>query len=255
MSSNNPALAEVELWGIIGKPLGHSLSADYFRSKFAREGVLDSKDYRPFELESIDLLPELLSLHPTLHGLNVTIPYKQAILPYLHTISPEAKRIGAVNCVRICNDGRLEGHNTDYEGFGAALEKFLQGERPKALVLGTGGASRAVQTFLADNGYDFMTVSHSGRGDISYDSLTADMVAERRLIINCTPLGMSPNVEQCPALPYEALTADHFLFDLIYNPATTEFLRRGQRQGAAVCNGQGMFVAQAEASWRIFGKI
>lgn len=254
MSSKNHR-NDIELWGIIGRPIGHSLSADYFRHKFATEGSLDSKDYRLFELERIEELPKLLAEHPTLRGLNVTIPYKEAIIPLLASISPEAERIGAVNCVRIAEGGGMVGYNTDYEGFGAALESLHLGHKPQVLILGTGGASKAVQTYLADHQYSFNTVSHSGQGKWSYEELTPQIVANHLLIVNTTPLGMSPEVDKCPPIPYEALTTEHTLFDLIYNPATTEFLRRGQMQGAMVCNGQRMFAAQAEASWRIFGRI
>lgn len=245
----------MELYGVIGKPLAHSKSADYFTRKFASEGELDMREYRKMELESIAELPKLLASHPNLRGLNVTHPYKEQIIPYLTTISPEAERIGAVNCVKVSENGTLAGHNTDYEGFAQALGEFILSERPKALVLGTGGASKAVQAVLADKGLEFLTVSHSGNGDLSYEELTAEIIASHLLIINTTPLGMHPNEGLCPPIPYEHLTTEHYLFDLVYNPEVTEFLRRGQKQGSMIRNGLMMFVYQAEASWQIFCKI
>lgn len=245
----------MELYGVIGKPLQHSMSADYFTRKFAGEGELDFREYRKIELDSLDDLKAYLAEHPDLRGFNVTHPYKEQILPLLSTLSPVAERIGAVNCVKVAADGSLHGYNTDYEGFASAISEWLLAERPKALVLGTGGASKAVQAALADKGFQYVVVSHSGNGDISYDEVTEEVIAGYPLIINTTPLGMLPDVGECPPIPYEALTPDHYLFDLVYNPATTEFLRRGQMQGAAICNGQKMFVYQAEASWRIFGRI
>ena len=245
----------MELYGVIGKPLAHSKSADYFTRKFASEGELDMREYRKMELESIAELPKLLASHPNLRGLNVTHPYKEQIIPYLTTISPEAERIGAVNCVKVSEDGTLAGHNTDYEGFAQALGEFILSERPKALVLGTGGASKAVQAVLADKGLEFLTVSHSGKGDLLYEELTAEIIASHLLIINTTPLGMHPDEGLCPPIPYEHLTTEHYLFDLVYNPEVTEFLRRGQKQGSMIRNGLMMFVYQAEASWQIFCKI
>lgn len=245
----------MDLFGLIGKPVSHSMSAEYFTKKFANEECLDTKAYRLFELDSIGDLKELLASQPDLRGLNVTYPYKKEIIPLLDELSPEAERIGAVNCVRVEDDGKLVGYNTDYMGFGTSLGEFLGNNKPKALVLGTGGASQAVQAWLRDEGFEFRTVSHSGNGDLSYDQLTPEIVDEYRLIINATPLGMAPLLGECPPIPYDLLTEEHFLFDLIYNPATTEFLHRGQMQGAAVRNGQRMFVCQAEASWRIYGRL
>lgn len=245
----------MDIYGVIGSPLGHSLSADYFTRKFARESTLDTKEYRKFELESITLLPELLAENPDLKGFNVTIPYKKQIIPYLDELSAEAERIGAVNCVKIVN-GRLIGYNTDYAGFRVSLEKFLGDARPSALVLGTGGSSLAVQTVLKDLGITFLTVSRSAkRGNIAYKNLSKEHIIEHPLIINTTPLGMFPDVKSCPPIPYEFLSEEHFLYDLVYNPPTTEFLKRGQFRNTSVCNGQRMFIMQAEASWNIFGTL
>ena len=245
----------MELYGVIGKPLAHSLSADYFTRKFAAEGELDVREYRKMELESVEQVGQMLADNPTLRGFNVTHPYKQQIIPLLSSLSEVAERIGAVNCVKIAEDGSLAGHNTDYAGFAQSLGEFLLSERPKALVLGTGGASKAVQAVLKDKGLDFLTVSHSGKGDLSYEELTAEIISTHQLIINTTPLGMHPDEGSCPPIPYEHLTPEHYLFDLVYNPEVTEFLRRGQRQGSMIRNGLMMFVYQAEASWQIFSKI
>lgn len=243
----------MELYAVIGKPLVHSLSADYFTRKFAAAGELGLREYRKIELASIEELPAMLATHPTLRGFNVTHPYKEQIIPHLASLSSEAERIGAVNCVRVEADGSLVGHNTDYEGFATALDEFLPSDTPqKALVLGTGGASKAVCLALADKGIEYLRVSHSSRGELSYEDLTPEIVASHHLIVNATPLGMHPNESACPPLPYEFLTSAHLLFDLIYNPSTTEFLRRGEMQGARICNGLSMFIHQAEASWRIF---
>ncbi|MBR4851540.1 MAG: shikimate dehydrogenase [Tidjanibacter sp.] len=245
----------MDLFGLIGKPVSHSKSAEYFTKKFAAEECLDTKAYHLFELDTIDDLKGLLASQPDLRGLNVTYPYKKEIIPFLSSLSPEAERIGAVNCVRVEDDGRLVGYNTDYMGFGTSLGEFLGTNKPKVLVLGTGGASQAVQAWLEDAGFEFRTVSHSGKGDFSYEDLTAEVMEEYKLIINTTPLGMAPLQEECPPIPYELVTEEHYLMDLIYNPAVTEFLRRGQKRGAAVCNGQRMFVCQAEASWRVYGRL
>lgn len=244
----------MKLYGLIGLPLGHSFSARYFADKFAAEGVEHLYDYRLFELPRVELLRELLSENPSLAGVNVTIPYKQSVMPLLDRLSPEAERIGAVNCIKVEEGGILTGYNTDYLGFGCSLVNFLKGERPAILVLGTGGASKAVCTWLDDNGYDYLRVSHSGKGDLSYTELTADIVADHKLIINATPLGMSPDVATCPQIPYDSLSADHYLFDLVYNPPQTEFLRRGAERGAHICNGLEMLRLQAEESWRIWTK-
>ena len=243
----------MELYGVIGKPLEHSLSADYFTRKFASAGELDFREYRKIELESIDDLAAYLTTHPELRGFNVTHPYKEAIIPLLSSLSEEAARIGAVNCVKVLSDGRLVGYNTDYEGFGMALCDMLQSSHPEALVLGTGGASKAVQAFLRDHNFSFKVISRGERGDMTYEQLTKEDVARYQLIINTTPLGMYPLIGECPPIPYECLGPDHYLFDLVYNPSVTEFLHRGQMQGSVVCNGQKMFVCQAEASWRLFG--
>lgn len=239
-------------YGLIGKPLGHSFSARYFAGKFRREKITDCR-YDLFELPEIDRLPALLEEYPDLCGFNVTIPYKRSVFDFLQDVSDEAQRIGAVNCVRR-NGGRLTGYNTDIEGIRLSLSLLLQGADPgAALVLGTGGASQAVQYALAEAGIPFSIVSRdAARGNLTYADLTPDVMNECRLIVNATPVGTFPHVDQAPDLPYDSLTASHYLFDLVYNPERTLFLQRGAERGAHTLNGLPMLEAQAEAAWRIW---
>ena len=237
-------------FGLIGKPLSHSHSADYFNAKF-RAGDIDA-DYTLYPIDSVD---EVAALASALSGFNVTIPYKCDIVPLLNAIDPTAEAIGAVNCVKVLPDGRLHGFNTDAAGIAATLDQagIFAAPHPAALILGTGGAAAAVRHVLQSRGIDSLTVSRRyGRGDCTYAELTPETVAARTLIINATPVGMFPHTEQCPPLPYSAITPGHTLFDLIYNPAQTEFLRRGQAVGARTINGETMFRRQAEESWRIW---
>ena len=239
-------------FGLIGRTLGHSASARYFAEKFRREGIAGCRDDL-FELAAIEELPRLLERLPELCGFNVTIPYKQAVLPYLDAVSPEAARIGAVNCVR--RDGtRLTGYNTDAEGVRASLDGLLRGERPaRTLVCGTGGAAQAVRYVLEERGMAYDTVSRDpARGRYTYAALTDETVAAARLVVNATPLGTAPRTDESPRLPYDALTAEHRLFDLVYNPPLTRFLEQGARRGARILNGEVMLHAQAEAAWRIW---
>lgn len=236
------------LYGLIGKRLGHSFSASYFADKFRREGL--DCEYRNFELPTIDTLAGLLGREAGLRGFNVTIPYKEAIIPYLDSLTDEAREVGAVNTVRV-EQGRLTGHNTDLEGFDLALSGLLQGEEPRsALVLGTGGASKAVCAALRRRGIEYRTVSRT-RG-LRYHDLTPELVADTPLIINATPLGMWPDTESKPELPYEAMGEGHRCFDLVYNPAETAFMAQARRHGARVCNGLTMLHSQADAAWRFW---
>ena len=239
-------------YGLIGYPLGHSFSQRYFTEKFEREGIAGCT-YENFPIESIDRLDEVLERHPDLCGFNVTIPYKERIIPRLRSMAEEARKIGAVNCVRVTPEG-LVGHNTDTYGFRTSLLKLLDGARPeRALVLGTGGASKAVKYVLEQLGIPFDVVSRkASAGDFTYDELTSETVRTRRLIVNATPLGTFPKTDECPDIPYEAIGETHFLFDLVYNPPLTEFLRRGRQQGAAIANGYDMLVGQAEKAWSIW---
>ena len=240
----------MRLFGIIGRPLGHSQSAAHFSKKFADEGI--DAEYRRFELpdiESIDTLPS------EIEGFNVTIPYKKAIIPFLNELSPEAQAIGAVNCV-VCRNGKRIGHNTDVIGIRSTLDKLIGDEEvSSALILGTGGASAAVQYALAERNIEFAIVSRDpARGNLTYEDLNAEIMAEMRLIVNTTPVGMFPNVDDAPALPYETLDGRHLMFDLVYNPPVTRFLQLGRDAGARTIDGVTMFLEQAKASWKIWNE-
>lgn len=236
-------------FGLIGRELGHSFSAKFFNAKFKSEEI--DADYQLFEIESIIKLGELLGRNP-LDGFNVTIPYKESIIPYLDDLSDVAREVGAVNCVEVRN-GKLIGHNTDVTGIEATLHWLEADEGCKALVLGTGGASKAVQYVLRKRGVEFKVVSRdSNRGDATYETLTAEIIGEHKLIINTTPVGMYPNIDVAPAIDFEAIGSDHRIFDLIYNPAQTELLRRAEERGAQTMGGMLMLQTQAIASWHIW---
>lgn len=235
-------------FGLIGCPLGHSRSAEYFADKFLREGI--EADYTLAAIATIDAMPEATR---GWNGFNVTIPYKKSILPYLAHLSDEAAAIGAVNCVRRNADGSMEGFNTDIDGVRATFARLGIADEVRALVLGNGGAAAAVEFVLRERDMEYTTVSRSReRGDTTYDRLTPQTIMQHSLIINTTPVGMYPDVESAPAIPYCALTPDHTLFDVIYNPAPTRFLSLGAERGARIIGGETMLVAQAEASWRIW---
>ena len=239
----------MKLYGLIGKKLGHSFSAKYFTDKFQAENILDAQ-YKLFEIPNIQCVSDLIAENPDLIGFNVTIPYKQEIIPLLDVLSPEAQAIGAVNCVHIKN-GILTGYNTDAQGFKSTLESFLSGYIPtKALVLGSGGASKAVQYVLGQMGVDFSVVSRNS--ELNYSTLTSDDIAEAQLIINCTPLGMYPLCDDFPNIPLALVTNKHYLYDLIYNPDPTELLKQAQLRGANICSGLAMLYAQAELSYSIW---
>lgn len=241
----------MKVYGLIGYPLSHSFSKGFFAEKFARQGITDCM-YESFPIPEIGELPALLAQYPDLQGLNVTIPYKQAVMSYLDELSPAAAQIGAVNCIHF-KDGRKIGYNTDAIGFRRSLEPLLQPHHNKALVLGTGGAAKAVQYVLEGLNIPYKLVSRQAAADsISYDQLDAATMASHTLIVNTTPLGMYPNVSAAPALPYEQLTDKHLLYDLIYNPAVTTFLQQGADRGATIKNGHEMLILQAEASWEIW---
>jgi shikimate dehydrogenase len=241
-------------YGLIGKPLSHSFSQRYFTEKFEREGLVDHR-YDLFELDSIDELRALVGETSGLRGLNVTIPFKQTVLPLLDAVDRLAAAVGAVNTIRV-EGGKLIGFNTDVEGFRQTLMPLLQGRKPRALVLGSGGASRAVAFVLKELGIKFRVVSRSReRGDMTYDLVEPIVVDVCTLIINTTPLGMHPDTASLPPIPYEAIGPKHVLIDLVYNPERTAFLSEGQRRGAAIANGSQMLRAQAEASWRIWNGL
>ena len=244
----------MQLYGIIGYPLIHSRSPEYFNELFRREGM-DAR-YLPFEMEDISVLPHLLQTHPELCGLNVTIPHKQSILPYMDVLSDEAAAIGAVNCLRVERDNgmqRLYGYNTDATGFRRALLEFMPRPAGKALILGDGGAARAVRYVLHALGMETVTASRcpQGEGRIAYNQVVS-CLPSCALIVNATPLGTFPHDDTCPPIPYELLTSQHYLFDLVYNPATTLFMKHGQAAGAHACNGYAMWRYQAEENRRIW---
>ena len=241
-------------FGLIGKRLGHSFSAKYFAEKFEREGLRDC-DYSLYELPEIECVKEFM-LTPDLVGFNVTIPYKQQIIPYLDALDAQAREVGAVNCVKIERDGRRVGYNTDVDGIRLSLDKLLGEEKVSAaLILGTGGASQAVQYVLRERGIDYKVVSREkSKADLTYDNLTQEIMATHRLIINASPVGMYPACENCPDIPYAMLSGSHFLFDLVYNPLITRFMELGAEQGAATLSGIDMLYAQAESAWRIWNR-
>lgn len=242
------------LFGLIGYPLAHSFSKNYFSQKFAREGTQGQHYYELFPLERIEELPQLQEWYPQLKGLNVTIPYKELVLDYLTALSSDAESIGAVNTIKI--EGQSwTGYNTDVYGFSLSLKKLI-GQRKKpnrALVLGTGGASKAVVWVLQQEGIDPQLVSRRPRaGVMTYEDLSQEDLEDYPLIINTTPLGMSSLSDSYPDLAYEELTPDHMLYDLVYNPPQTLFLQKGMVAGAATMNGQAMLEAQAEKAWEIW---
>ncbi len=241
-------------FGLIGEHLPHSFSGRYFAAKFESEGI-EGCEYSLYELPQIEALEELLRSTPELEGFNVTIPYKQQVMRYLTGLSAEAEAIGAVNCVKIEGE-ELIGYNTDVIGLRDSLLEFLGEERPSdALILGTGGAALAVEYIMRDLGIQYRVVSRSaGDGRITYEEVTEEVISSCKLIINATPLGTYPAVEGAAPIPYGAITPQHYLFDLVYNPPLTKFLAQGEAQGAKVCNGQAMLVGQAEAAWAIWNQ-
>ncbi|NCI47925.1 shikimate dehydrogenase family protein [Sediminibacterium soli] len=237
-------------YGLIGYPLSHSFSKTYFAEKFAKQGIADCV-YENYALAGIDELGTLLQ-QEGLRGLNVTIPYKKQVMPFLQAMTPAVSQMGACNCIDIRN-GVLTGHNTDVVGFRQSLLPFLKPQHTHALILGTGGASAAVEYVLNELQIACRYVSRSeGEEAIAYTSLTPDMMRTHLLVINTTPLGMYPNTTECPDIPYELISPEHHLFDLIYNPAETLFLAKGRAKGATVQNGLEMLELQAEESWHIW---
>lgn len=237
-------------FGLIGKTLGHSFSQRYFTEKFAREGI--QARYDNYEMPSADRVVELIASTPELVGLNVTIPYKKDVIPLLSSLDADAEAIGAVNVIRIRD---MKGFNTDVIGFRESIRPLLREHHTRALVLGTGGASLAVNYSLHQLGIEPMSVSRSSReGMVTYADLDEALFREYTVIVNCTPLGTFPNVDECADIPYHLLTPDHLLFDLVYNPEETLFLRKGREQGAVTKNGYEMLLRQAEAAWKIWNE-
>lgn len=240
-------------FGLIGYPLSHSFSQKYFSDKFEAEGI--DAEYCNFPIESIDDLNDVLRTEPNLVGLNVTIPYKTAIIPFLDEVASCANSIQSVNtvCVTRTNNGwTLRGANTDVIGFKESIASHVSGHS-QALILGTGGAAKAAFHVLEDMGLECNSVSRRpDEGDFTYEELTAEDIWEHSIIVNCTPLGMYPNVDAAPDIPYESVTPEHVLFDMIYNPDETVFLKNGRKRGATTINGLKMLERQAEESWRIW---
>ena len=245
----------MEKYGLIGYPLGHSFSISYFNQKFQDESI--DAVYENFEIPTIDALPEILDSNPNLRGLNVTIPYKEKVIPFLDSVSPEARAIGAVNVIRVTHEGndiKLKGYNSDVIGFTQSIEPMLDKKwHKKALILGTGGASKAIDYGLRNLGLETVFVSRYERpGTIQYKTITPDVIQEYNVIVNCTPIGMYPKTEECPLLPYEAMDQHTILYDLIYNPDETLFMKLGAKYGAQVKNGLEMLLLQAFASWEFW---
>ncbi|MBR5084766.1 MAG: shikimate dehydrogenase [Prevotella sp.] len=246
----------MDIYGLIGYPLEHSFSISYFNEKFQNEGI--RAKYLNFEIPSIENLQEILASTPNLKGLNVTIPYKQKVISYLDFVSPEARAIGAVNVIRVEHKGKeiiLKGYNSDVIGFTQSIEPMLESFHKKALILGTGGAAKAINFGLKSLGLETVLVSRFERpGTVMYKNLTAEDIKEYNVIVNCTPCGMFPHTNECPDLPYEAMDSHTLLYDLIYNPDETMFMHKGRERGATVKNGLEMLLLQAFASWEFWNK-
>lgn len=241
-------------YGLIGYPLSHSFSKGFFGEKFEKEHITGCS-YDNFPIPGINEFPALLEQHPQLQGLNVTIPYKEAVIPFLDELSDAAARIRAVNCIHF-RDGKKKGYNTDVIGFSKSLQPLLRPHHQQALVLGTGGAAKAIMYALEQLGITYTVVSRqAANGAVSYESLTKEILDTHTLIVNTTPLGMYPKVDTFPEIPYQYLSSQHLLYDLVYNPAETAFLQKGAAQGAAIKNGHEMLILQAEASWEIWNSL
>lgn len=241
-------------FGLIGKKISYSFSKNYFTKKFEKE-QLTNCSYENFDLTSIAQFPKLRREHPDLCGMNVTIPYKEKVITYLDKLHPKAKKIGAVNCIKITKAGKLKGYNTDYYGFKKSIQPLLQKHHQKALILGTGGAAKAIAFALAELGilYTFVSRTKSDNA-LDYRYVNATTFDNYKIIINCTPLGTLPNIEEFPPIPFDYFTAEHLAYDLIYNPEETSFLRQARLKGASTKNGLEMLQLQAEKGWKIWNK-
>ncbi len=251
------AISHHKIYGLIGYPLTHSFSMNYFNNMFESEGI--DAEYVNFEIPDIGDLMEVVAETPELSGLNVTIPYKEQVIPYMDEMDDEAAQIGAVNVIKIIRDKngnlRFKGFNSDVIGFQNSIAPLLNDKRSRALILGTGGASKAINRGLQNLGIDTVFVSRTAReGVLSYDQLTPEIMATHKVIVNTTPLGMYPHVDECPDIPYDCLTPYHLCYDLIYNPDTTKFMKESQARGAEVKNGLEMLLLQAFESWSIWNR-
>lgn len=247
----------MQLFGLIGYPLSHSFSKGYFAEKFQKENI-ESCRYDNYPIDDISLLPEIIKNNPDLIGLNVTIPYKEKVLTFLDTISDEAAEIGAVNTIKIKRSGDkiiLSGYNTDVYGFGGSLKPLLKSHHTSALILGTGGASKAVKFTFNKFGIDFLQISRNrSEMTLAYEDLTQDIIEKHKIIVNTTPLGTFPKIDEYPPLPYQYLNSQHLLYDLVYNPAVTAFLNHGSAHNCQIKNGLEMLHLQAEKSWEIWNE-
>jgi shikimate dehydrogenase len=250
---NNIAMQRKK-FGLVGKGIGYSFSRKYFTERFDKDDSLFCS-YVNFDIPEISEFPEIIRNNPELAGLNITIPYKETVIPFLDKLSGKAAQIGAVNVIRFVKNGKLKGYNSDYFGFKKSLEPLLLPHHKKALILGTGGSSKAVAFALKKLCISYTFVSRTASENaIDYDAVNATTFDEYHIIINCTPLGTSPNIAEFPLIPYELFTKKHIAFDLIYNPEETQFLKKAKAEGAVIKNGLEMLVFQAEKAWRIWNK-
>ncbi|WP_395047598.1 shikimate dehydrogenase family protein [Flavobacterium sp.] len=241
--------------GLLGKNINYSFSQNYFATKFKQEGITDEFSYENFDIQNIDEFTAILKSNPDLIGLNVTIPYKEIIIPFLDELSENVQEIGAVNTIRISPNGKLFGDNTDFFGFNKSLELLLKPHHKKALILGTGGAAKAVAFGLKKLNIESVFVSRQEKENtITYNQINAKIFDDYHIIINCTPLGTFPKTELFPNIPYQYFTSKHIAFDLIYNPEKTEFLKKAENNGAIIKNGYDMLVFQAEKAWEIWNE-
>lgn len=240
--------------GLLGRNIGYSFSRNYFSTKFENEKITNFS-YQNFDIQDIALFSSIIKETPDLIGLNVTIPYKEDVIPFLDELSENVKQIGAVNTIKVLPNGRLLGDNTDYFGFSESLKPLLKPLHKKALILGTGGAAKAVAFGLQQMQIDYIYVSRKiGTNTITYADLTEKVFNDYQIIINCTPIGTFPTIENCPDIPYQYFTQNHIAYDLIYNPEKTTFLNKAEQNGAITKNGYEMLVLQAEKSWEIWNK-
>lgn len=241
-------------FGLLGRNISYSFSKGYFTEKFNNE-VFTGNSYENFDIADINDFTELVKNNPELKGLNVTIPYKEQVIPFLDKLSKKASLIGAVNTIKFTKKGKLKGYNTDYYGFKKSLEPLLEPHHKKALILGTGGASKGVAFALDELNIPYTFVSREAKENIiDYDLINATTFDNYQIIINCTPVGTSPNITACPNLPYEFFTEKHIAYDLIYNPEETQFLKNAKEHGAVIKNGYNMLIFQAEKAWKIWNK-
>jgi shikimate dehydrogenase len=241
-------------FGLLGKNISYSFSKKYFTDKFALENLAECS-YENFDIQTIEEFPSIIANNSGLIGLNVTIPYKESVITYLDKLSKNASQIGAVNVIRVTKKGNLKGYNSDYYGFIKSLKPLLQPHHKKALILGTGGAAKAISFALDKLGIPFTFVTREEKeGMINYNRINATTFDNYHIIINCTPVGTSPNTKEFPPIPYNFFTSNHLAFDLIYNPEETQFLKKAKKKGAITKNGLEMLIFQAEKAWKIWNK-